>query len=73
MNASEFRTTARAIARGSIPSLSLACVVVGIIIAVTGVQDARARNAALRQLMCERDTNRMVAGGYDRERLVLLP
>jgi hypothetical protein len=73
MNASEFRTRARAIARGYIPLLSLACVVVGIIIAFTGVRDARAHNATLRQLMCERDENRMVAAGYDRGKLVPCP
>jgi hypothetical protein len=70
MNPSGFRTRARAIAGRFIPILSLACVVVGFIIAVTGVQDARAHNDVLYRLDCWRTKFEMVTAGWKPEKLL---
>lgn len=50
--------------RRFLPALSLTCVLAGVIIAFDGVRDARAHNAALRQLFCERETPRLAAAGW---------
>lgn len=50
--------------RRFLPALSLTCVLAGVIIAFDGVRDARAHNAALRQLFCERETKRLAAAGW---------
>ena len=50
--------------RRFLPALSLMCILAGVFIAFAGVRDARAHNAALRQLFCERQTKRLAAAGW---------
>jgi hypothetical protein len=50
--------------RSFLPTLSLACILAGIIIAVISVREARDHNALLRRLYCERSTKELTAAGW---------
>jgi hypothetical protein len=50
--------------RSFLPSLSLMCILAGVIIAVVGVREARVHNAVLRRLNCESETRELIAAGW---------